>query len=60
MSNAFSQYSSVKPSLRAKVSLSEEVSPNENTAITKIGISMYATARQAKMISQLRRSQAHL
>ena len=40
MSNAFSQYSSVNPSLSAKVSLSEEVSPNENTAITAIGISM--------------------
>ena len=45
--NAFFQYSSVKPPSSEKLSRSLGVSPNENTAITTIGISMYATANPA-------------
>ncbi len=45
--NASFQYSSVNPESRPKVSLPAGVSPKLNTAITKIGISMYATAKPA-------------
>ena len=41
------QYSSVNPSSRPKVSRSRGVSPKLNSAITKIGISMYAAATTA-------------